>query len=135
MKILVDTNVILDVLLNRPDFVADSQAALEKAISEGDRLYFSSSAATDVYYLVRKQTGNKEVALNAIKRLAEFLTFAEVNENCILAATLSKLSDYEDAVVDAVAANVKADYILTRNLDDFKNSNCKAISPEGFVRN
>ena len=135
MKILVDTNVILDVLLNRPDFVANSQAALEKAISHGYRLYFSSSAATDVYYLVRKQTGDKELALKAIKQLAEFLTYAEVNENCILTATLSKLSDYEDAVVDAVATNVKADYILTRNLEDFKNSNCKAISPTEFIRN
>lgn len=133
MKILVDTNVILDVLLQRQEFLSDSQSALEKAIVQGDRLYFSSSAATDVYYLVRKQTGDKAIALNAIKQMAEFLTFAEVNGNCVLAATLSKLNDYEDAVVDAVASNVKADCILTRNLDDFKNANNKAIDPAAFI--
>ena len=134
MKILVDTNVILDVLLERQNFITDYQSALEKAISRGDRLYFSSSAATDVYYLIRKQTGDKVIALNAIKQMAEFLTFAEVNENCILAATSSKLSNFEDAIVDAVASYVKADCILTRNLDDFKNANNKAIDHSSFIR-
>ena len=133
MKILVDTNVILDVLLQRQEYLSDSQSALEKAIVQGDRLYFSSSAATDVYYLVRKQTGDKSIALNAIKQMAEFLTFAEVNGNCVLAATLSKLNDYEDAVVDAVASNVKADCILTRNINNFKNANNKAIAPSAFI--
>ena len=57
--------------------------------------------------------------MNAIKFLAEILTFAEVNGNCILAATLSNFSDYEDAVVDAVAKNVKADYILTSIQQEF----------------
>ena len=108
MKILVDTNVILDILLRRQEFVLDSQRALEMAITQGDRLFFSSPSVTDVYYLIRKQTGDKTIALNAIKQMAEFLTFAEVDGNCILAATFSKLNDYEDAVVDAVASNVKA---------------------------
>ncbi|MCR5457966.1 MAG: PIN domain-containing protein [Clostridiales bacterium] len=133
MKILVDTNVILDVLLNRTEFINDSLAALEKASLQGDRLYFSSSSVTDVYYLIRKQTQSKEMALDAIKKMAEFLVFAEVNGNCILAATVSKLNDYEDAVVDAVASNVKADYIMTRNLTDFKNANNKVMSPTDFV--
>lgn len=135
MKVLVDTNVILDVLLQRQEFFHDSQSALEKAIARGDRLYFSSSSATDVYDLVRKQTGDKVIALNAIKQMAEFLTFAEVDGNGILAATLSKLNDYEDAAVDAVASNVKADCILTRNLDDFKNANNIAVEPSDFLMN
>mgnify|MGYP002627350218 CR=1 FL=1 len=134
MKILVDTNIILDVILQRQEFIIDSQLALEKAITNGDRLYFSSSAVTDVYYLVRKETRDKGIALNAIKQMAAFLTFAEVNENCILEATLSKLNDYEDAVIDTVASNVKADYILTRNIADFKNANNKAIDPSAFLR-
>ena len=105
------------------------------AITQGDRLFFSSSSVTDVYYLILKQTGDKTIALNAIKQMAEFLTFAEVDGNCILAATFSRLNDYEDAVVDAVASNVKANYILTRNVGDFKNANNKAIDPFTFVRN
>lgn len=135
MKILVDTNIILDIILKRKEFFSDSQMALEKAIAQGYRLYFSASAATYVYYLVRKITGDKAIAVNAIKQMAEFLTFAEVDSNCILAATLSKLDDYEDAVVDAVASKLKVDCILTRNLNDFKGANNNAIDPSNFITN
>ena len=133
MIILVDTNVILDVFLNRQEFVADSEAALEKAISKGDRLFFSASAVTDVYYLIRKQTKDKGIALNAIKQMSEFLNFADVDENCILVATLSKINDYEDAVVDAVGSNINADFIMTRNIVDFKGAKNKVISPSDYL--
>ena len=115
-------------------FCKDSQGALEKAINEGDRLYFSLSTATDVYYLVRRQTGSKETALNAIKQMAEFLVFAEVDGNCILAETLSKLNDFEDAVVDAVASKTKVDIILTINVADFKSVVNKVITPSEFIQ-
>ena len=67
MRLLIDTNVFLDVLLNRKDFVDTSKAVLEKAIKEGDNLYLSSSAMTDIYYVIRKQTKSREIALAAIK--------------------------------------------------------------------
>ena len=133
MRILIDTNIILDIFLNRKDFIESSQSAIEKAINNGDRIFFSSSAVTDVYYLVRKNTKDKEIALNAIKQMSEFLSFAEVNEQCILSATLSNVSDYEDAVVDSVASFIKADYIITRNVDDFKNSANKVLTPNEFL--
>ena len=133
MRILIDTNVILDILLKREEFVSISQAALEKSINQGDMLFFSSSAVTDIYYLIRKNTGSREKALNAIKQLAEFLTFATVDENCIMEAMLSKISDYEDAVVDVVASRANVDYIMTRNIEDFKNSDNNVISPMEYL--
>lgn len=134
MKIFVDTNVVLDVLLSRTPFLEDSQAALEEALQAGHCLYFSSSAATDVYYLVRKKTGDRDLALQAIIHMAEFLDFAEVNGDCILSAAASRLPDFEDAVVDEVASLVHADCILTRNVGDFRNANHPAIHPADFVR-
>lgn len=133
MKLLLDTNVVLDVLLERSDFIDNSLGVFQKAISNGDRLYFSASSATGVYYIVRKQTGNKEQALNCIKRLAKLLTFAEVTEESVLAATISKIEDYKDAVIDNVASRIKADYIITRNVDDFKKSKNNIISPNEFI--
>ena len=132
MRILVDTNVILDILLNRKDFVETSREALEKAISNGDRLYFSSSSVTDVYYLIRKSI-NKNIALKAIMQMSEFFIFASVDSDCILTATLSKIGDYEDALVDTVASSIHADYIMTRNILDFKNARNKIISPSVFL--
>lgn len=133
MRILLDTNVILDILLERKDFIADSLGALQKAITKGDRVYLSASSATDIYYVIRKQTGNKEQALNGIKKLAKILSFAEVDEGCILLACASKINDYEDAVVDIVASHIKADYIITRNITDFKKSKNKVITPREYI--
>lgn len=133
MRILLDTNIILDILLERKDFIDDSISAMQKAITNGDKLFVSASSATDIYYIVRKQTGSKEQALNSIKRLAKLLSFAEVTEECVLSATLSKMNDYEDAVLDAVASHLKVDFIITRNNKDFINSHNKVLSPKEFM--
>ena len=133
MRILIDTNVILDVLLNRKEFVNDSLAAIKKAISEGDRVYISSSAATDIYYLIRKQTGSRAKAMEGIKTIAKIMGFADVNEKCILYATQSKIMDFEDAVVDTVAVFTNASLIITRNVTDFKFSRTKVMSPQQYL--
>ena len=133
MKLLLDTNIILDILLERSDFFNDALDMLEGAISRGDRLYLSSSAATDIYYIVRKNTKSKEKALDCIKSLNAILTFATVDEKCIISATQSKLNDYEDAVVEAVAKNLNVDYIITRDISHFKNSAKKAIIPTQYI--
>ena len=135
MKLLFDTNILLDILLNRKDYVDQSLESMEKALNNGDRLYMSASAFTDVYYILKKQLKSGEMALKGIKRLARIFQFAKVDEDIIILATCSKMLDFEDAVVDAVAYRIKADYIITRNTDDFKESIVKAISPSDFIGN
>ena len=134
MRLLLDTNVILDILLERADFYNDALDMMEKAISKGDHLYLSSSVATDIYYIVRRNRKSKERALQCIKAISSILTFAEVNESTILSATLSKIDDYEDAVVDMVAKSVNADFIVTRNVKHFKYSKNKAITPKDYCQ-
>lgn len=133
MRLLIDTNIVLDIILERNDFLNDALDMMEKAIAKGDRLFLSSSAATDIYYIVRKNTKSKEKALQCVKALSTVLTFAEVNETAILSATLSKVDDFEDAVVDMVAKSINADYIITRDLNHFKKSRTKAISPKDYL--
>ncbi len=134
MRIVLDTNVILDVLLDRKPFTNDSLSAIQKAIEKGDILFFSASSVTDVYYVVRKLSQDKNYALESIKRLSNILSFAEVNEECLLAALNSKMNDYEDAVIDAVAESIKANLIITRNVDDFKNAKTAIMSPTMFLK-
>ena len=133
MRLLIDINVFLDVLLNRKDFVDTSKAVLEKAIKEGDNIYLSSSAMTDIYYVIRKQTKSREIALAGIKKLISIVRFAEVNEKCILYAALSGVNDYEDAVVDQVASNINADYIITRNTKHFKNAHNLILNHQEYL--
>ena len=133
MILLIDTNVIIDVILERPDFVDDSLLTLEKAITIGDRVYISSSSVTDIYYIIKRFTKSKEFALKSIQRLASIIYFAEVNSECILSAMQSRISDFEDAVVDEVASNISADYIITRNIADFREAKTKIISPREYL--
>ncbi|MBO4622723.1 MAG: PIN domain-containing protein [Bacilli bacterium] len=134
MKVLIDTNIVLDILLERKDYIEDSLSCIKKAIDNGDRLFISASSATDIYYIIRKQTGSRSIALDGLKKIAEIATFAEVNDECIYTAFYSKLVDFEDAVVDAVATNVNADVILTRNTLDFTNSTNTIMTPFDFMK-
>lgn len=133
MRILVDTNVILDIILERKQFLDDSKKSIIKAINSGDRLFFSSSAVIDVFYVVHKITGSREKALEGIITMSAFMDFAEVNEKCILNALVSDMNDFEDSVIDSVASYIKADMILTRNVSDFTNSKISAVCPYDYV--
>ena len=134
MKILVDTNVILDIILNRREFVDASKEALEKAINKGDRLFFSCSAITDVYYIVRKQTGDKRIALKAINNMQELFNLLPVDEIVINNALSSKVNDFEDAVLDELASLNEIGFIITRNIIDFSNSRNKCITPTDYIK-
>lgn len=134
MKIVIDTNIVLDILLERKDYLENSLLSIKKAIDNGDRLFISASSATDIYYIILKHTGSRIIALDGLKKLAEIATFAEVNDECIYTALYSKLTDFEDAVVDAVATSVSADVILTRNTLDFANSTNTIMAPIDFIK-
>ena len=133
MNILIDTNVLLDVTLQREKFFDSSNNSLRYALTNGHYLFFSSSSVTDYYYLLRKNKRSKENAIECIKDIATIATLATVDEKCIFRALESNISDFEDAVVDAVATSIHADIILTRNKKDFINSNHKVLTPEEFI--
>ncbi len=134
MRLLLDTNIVLDILLERKEFLPNSKQAIIKAMDKGDKLFLSCSAVTDIYYIIRKNVGSKEIAYYSLKDLAIILNFADVNEKCILNAIESKISDFEDAVVDAVAINTDIDYIITRNIEHFKNATTKILTPEAYLK-
>ena len=137
MVVLFDTNVILDLLFKRKDFYQDSANAVIKCKENGDRLYVSASAITDIYYLLRKNTKRNDIAYEGVKKVVQIFQVAEVNSICISKALKSKICDFEDAVVDSVASYIKADYIVTRNTKHFSDSRHPAIEPKKaplFVR-
>lgn len=133
MRILVDTNVVLDILQKREPFFADSYRALCKAIEEDVECLISASAVTDIFYVLRKAHGSAQQAKEQIERLAQLVSFADVRGTDIHAALMRAMPDFEDAVVDAVAERYGASYILTRNIKDFVGSTVPAIPPADFL--
>ncbi len=118
MKVLYDTNVLLDVLLRRPPFYTASAQAW--TLAEVGRLEGMAAAPsfTNIFYIVRKGLG-REFAANAIKKMCGIFTPAVCDAWVINHAIDGELPDFEDAVQDLCALRAGADCIVTRNTADF----------------
>ena len=132
MRIMVDTNVILDILERREPYFEGSYGALRKALREEAECFLSASAVTDIFYLLRKYFGSDREVKKRLEMLSHIVIFADVTGMDIHAALARDMRDFEDAVVDVVAARYGADCILTRNVRDFEGSVVPAIDPSVF---
>ena len=133
MILLIDTNVFIDIFLKREPFFDASYRALRRAIEQGADCRVSASAATDLFYILRKNLQSKEKAKQYLFSVKQLAHFADVQENDINAALSGDMPDFEDAVVASVASRIGATYILTRNVKDFSGSNVPAISPADWL--
>lgn len=134
MRIFVDTNVVLDILLKREPFFESSYGALKQALENEAACFVSASAITDIFYLLRKGLGDPCRAKEGIERLLRLISVADVQPVDIQTALSDAMPDFEDAVVHAVAGRYKVDFILTRNTKDFIGKAVPAIAPQGFIQ-
>lgn len=129
MKILFETNVVLDLLLDREPF-SDTAARLFSRVDEGELSGFiSATTVTTVHYLARRTVGDRR-ARREIQNLIDLLDVAPVNLAVLEGALQSKSTDFEDAVMVHAALNVNADGIVTRNISDFKPATIPVYAPE-----
>ncbi|MBO8442232.1 MAG: PIN domain-containing protein [Spirochaetes bacterium] len=134
MTVLFDTNIILDSMLERATFAKASSDSVQMALEQGFRCLFCASSATDLFYIIRRQTGNRKSAWEKLTLLSYVFEIASVTGEDIMAALAGTMSDFEDAVVSAVAGRYHASYIVTRNVKDFRFSGVPAIIPQEFIR-
>ena len=133
MKVFYDTNVILDVLLNRVEFLSDSMAALklsELGIVKG---YISVVSITDIFYLMKKNLKDSTLALKKMEVLFDIVHIAKADRKVAVQALNAHWKDFEDAVQYSVAKGLRAKYIVTRNTKDFENSEITVVTPAEFV--
>ncbi len=134
MKIMCDTNVIIDVLLEREPFVEDSCKCLSLCEEHRIEGFVSASAITDIYYLVRKYTHNTDLAYKAIGKILEIVKVCSVTNNDILTAFQRKAQDFEDCLVATCSKSIHCDYIITRNKKDFKEFNIPLLTPTELLQ-
>ena len=133
MKILVDTNVIIDALTGREPYREDAEQIFIFSANQTADMYITASSATDIYYLVRKYLHNTEQAKSVMSKLYELFYILDVTAKDCKEALLSDMNDYEDAVISCCAAHNHMDYIVTRNIKDYEKSKIQAILPEVFL--
>ena len=129
---LVDTNVIIDMLLDRDD--ADAACAVIDGAERGDYgLYICSLSFTNMYYSLRHIL-SREQRISALTQLREVLQVAYVDAAVIDAALHSGWKDFEDAVQNFAAVtngNIKG--IITRNIKDFRESSLEIVDSRQFL--
>lgn len=133
MKILIDTNIVLDVLLRRADFFEASYDVLKLSALGKAEIFVTASAITDIYYILHRANKDAGKSKEAIIQLLNLVGIADATGSDIMNALSSKITDFEDAVAGAIAKRIKADCIVTRNTEDFSNSPVPAIDPKDFL--
>jgi predicted nucleic acid-binding protein len=134
MRVLFDTNVLLDALLAREPFVEDAALLLEAIESGQVEGFMSATTVTDVHYLVGRQTRNPETAITAVTRLLKLMEICTVDRNVLEQAIALEFPDFEDAIQVACAMAQDLDAIVIRDIDGFRDSPISALSP-GELRN
>lgn len=134
MRILVDTNVIIDALTGREPFREPAEQIFMLAANQIEDMYITASSATDIYYLIRKHLHSTDKAKNVMERLYELFYILDVGADDCQEALLSEVKDYEDAVISCCAVRNKMDYIVTRNIKDFEQSKIQAVLPDDLMK-
>ena len=132
MRLLLDTNVILDVLLDRAphsEFSSKVLAAVEMGQVNG---FVGATSITTIHYLAAKQIGPQR-AIEAVNKLLSLLEVASVTRSVLEDALRANFSDFEDAVLFAAAKNSEVDVIITRDPKGFERADIPVLSPEELV--
>lgn len=131
-RVLFDSDVLLDVLMERQPFVVASAKALTWATVPGNEGLVAGHAITNMFYILRRKVGREE-AIRLISAILQILKVASVTESVIDAALKSAMMDFEDAVTSAAAEASGAEIIVTRNGSDFTQSSVLPLSSEEFL--
>ncbi|MBE9264001.1 PIN domain-containing protein [Microcystis sp. LEGE 00066] len=132
MKVLVDTNIIIDIALERQPYFTNSETVLafvEQGQIEG---YISASTISDLYYLIRKQKG-RDLTIEFLQEILTFCQIATVNKAAIIMAFITNFQDFEDSIQYSTAVVNKLDAIITRNPQDFPIITPRIITPEQLI--
>ena len=132
MIVFLDTNVVLDYLLEREDFYENANRLFELAYSAEIPMYISSLYVANIAYVARKNF-SREILYDIITDLRKVISFTNVDDLTIQRALILRANDFEDAIQYFSALQAGADCIVTRNVKDFSFSDIEVITPSDFL--
>ena len=133
MKVLIDTNIALDVLLKRTPYYEKSAGVL--ALSEKRKIdaYISASAVTDIYYITRKALKDKRATIDLLRRLVNVVKVAAVIDDNVRQALELEWDDFEDSIQYVAGESLQVEYVITRNPKDYERGSISVVTPEVFL--
>ena len=132
MKVLIDTNVVLDVLLAREEHLVESQRVLSLSQRGDIAGCLCATTVTTLDYLVRRARGADQ-ARGLVRMLLNGYEIVPVDEGVLRHASQSSFPDFEDAVIHAAALSIGAEGIVTRDRTGFRKATVPVLSPAELV--
>ena len=133
MRVFLDTNILVDVLLNRPAFVADSESLILRCEGLGAEMLVAWHGLATAYYLLKRGRTEQDALIEVDKILAWARVADCTDANARRARSLG-FADFEDALQAAAAEACAADWLVTRNTSDFARSRVPVLTPSQFLQ-
>ena len=132
MRLLIDGNILLDVLQKREPHFEASSTVWKLCETEQAEGYVSALTFANLVYVMRKQL-EPEMIEDVLKKLSLIFRFTDLTTSALTAAAGMRWNDFEDAIQSAAAERINADFIITRNVRDFRGSRVTAFTPAEFI--
>ena len=134
MKILLDTCIIIDALQDCQPFSNEARAIIDAGSLRYYDAYLTAKELTDIYYLMKNYCHSDKRTRKIISDLFSITNVIDTTSHQVYAAIFTNITDYEDAIMAQTAIQNNLDFIVTRNLKDFRNSPIPAISPADCLK-
>ena len=135
MKVLIDTNILLDVILLREPYLELSKRVLQcyQSLVDG---YIAVHTFSNMFYILHEtEDFSIEDCRNTFNKLLYVFDVASLDKSDVIAAVNNEaFDDLEDSMQHQSSIACKLEYIVTRNIDDFKNGTVPAVTPEIFLK-
>ena len=133
MRMMIDTNIILDVLIRRAEFYEYSKSVLKLCEERKIEGFISASAVTDIFYITRRALGSVEDAYRVMNSILNIVRILTVTNEDVIKAFQVKARDFEDCLMATCALSNKCDGIITRNKKDFETFGIEVHRPDEFL--
>ncbi len=132
-RILIDTNILIDYLLTREPFYEDAKAVVSSCVDGKTKGCIASHSISNMFFILRKDYNSKE-RREILLSLCSIFDIEGIDKVKLMAGLQNEeFSDFEDCLQMECAKSFGAEYIVTRNINDYKISEIKAILPKDYL--
>lgn len=132
-KVLIDTNVLLDYLLEREPFFGNAKQVIISCVEGNTKGCIAAHSICNMFFILRKDFTVKE-RREVLTNLCSIFEVEGIDkQKLLLGLANEKFSDFEDCLQMECAKAYEAEYIVTRNVSDYITSEIKAIEPEEYL--
>ena len=133
MRLMIDTNIFIDVLTERKPFFENSRNVLRLCEEKKVHGFLSASAVTDIFYLIHRHFHSTDMAYKQLGYLLDIVKVLTVTNEDVVNAYVQKAADFEDCLLATCAKSNECEAIVTRNKKDFSDFGIELLSPEELL--